>query len=164
MSRFFVPAVIVALISGLALGLIGGIVARSAETHANVRPEGFDRTPVGYVGEEIPYTGIGLADPRSDTGADPVTRGRLLFLGYGCAACHGLASQGGVVGPEIDLEELDHSDFGPVVRSGPGGMPVFTGEILSDDDLDTIYAFLKAIRQGTAMTFDGSTWAPAWPR
>lgn len=164
MSRFFVPAVFLALISGLAFGLIVGVVARSPETHANVRPEGFDRTPIGYVGEEIPYTGIGLADPRLALNADPVTRGRLLFLGYGCAACHGLASEGGVVGPNLDLEELDRSDFGPVVRSGPGGMPIFAEEILSDDDLDTIYAFLKAIRQETSMTFGGSTWAPAWPR
>ena len=160
MSRFFVPGVIVALMSGLAFGLIVGVVARSPETHANVRPEGFDRTPIGYVGEEIPFTGIGLADPRSATIADPVTRGRLLFLGYSCATCHGLASQGGVVGPNLDLEELDLEDFRPVVRSGPGGMPIFTEQILSDDDLDTIYAFLKAIRRATSTTSGGSTSAP----
>jgi len=160
MSRFFVPAVFLTLISGLAFGLIVGIVARSPETHANVRPEGFDRTPIGYVGDEIPYTGIGLADPGLVLNADPVTRGRLLFLGNGCAACHGLASEGGVVGPNLDLEELDRSDFGPVVRSGPGGMPIFAEEILSDDDLDTIYAFLKAIRQETSTTSGESTWPP----
>jgi mono/diheme cytochrome c family protein len=155
MSRFFVPAVILALMSGLALGLIGGIVARSPETHANVRPEGFDRTPVGYVGETFPFAGIGLADPPSATGADPVARGRLLFLGYGCATCHGLASEGGVVGPDLDLEELFLDDFRPLLRAGPGGMPAFTEEILSDDDLDTIYAFLKAIRKGAATLLSG---------
>jgi len=160
MSRFFVPGVIVALMSGLAFGLIVGVVARSPETHANVRPEGFDRTPIGYVGEEIPFAGIGLADPRSATSTDPVGRGRLLFLGYGCATCHGLASQGGVVGPDLDLEELFLDDFRPLLRSGPGGMPAFTEEILSDDDLDTIYAFLKAIRQGAASSPSGDAQAP----
>jgi mono/diheme cytochrome c family protein len=160
MSRFFVPAVFVALMSGLAFGLIVGVVARSPETHANVRPEGFDRTPISYVGEEIPFAGTGLADPRTATDADPLTRGRLLFLGNGCAACHGLTSQGGVVGPGLDLEELFLDDFRPLVRSGPGGMPAFMEEILSDDDLDTIYAFLKAIRQEAAATSDGSTGAP----
>ncbi len=160
MSRFFVPAVFLALISGLAFGLIVGVVARSPETHANVRPEGFDRTPIGYVGEEIPYTGIGLADPGLALNADPVARGRLLFLGYGCAACHGLASQGGVVGPNLDLEELWLEDFRLAVRSGPGGMPVFMEEILNNDDLDTIYAFLKMIRQATSTISGGSTWAP----
>lgn len=157
MSRFFVPAVFLALISGLAFGLIIGIVARSPDTHANVHPEGFDRTPVGFVGEEIPYAGIGLAEPRPAPDADPVARGQLLFLGYGCAACHGLTSQGGVVGPDIDLEELDRSDFGPTVRAGPGRMPAFTEQILSDDDLDTIYAFLKAIRRATSMALGGSS-------
>jgi hypothetical protein len=156
MSRFFVPAVIVAVISGLAFGLIVGIVARSPETHANVRPEGFDRTPISYVGEEIPFAGIGLGGPGLATDADPATRGRLLFLGHGCATCHGLASQGGVVGPALDLEELWLEDFRPVVRSGPGGMPAFTEEILSDDDLDSIYAFLKATPQGASSPSGGA--------
>jgi len=157
MSRFFVPAVFLALISGLAFGLIVGVVARSPDTHANAHPEGYDRTPISYVGDAIPYAGIGLADPPLALNADPVTRGRLLFLGYGCAACHGLASQGGVIGPNIDLEELGLRDFRPTVRSGPGGMPAFTEEILSDDDLDTIYAFLKAIRKAASTTSGGST-------
>lgn len=146
MSRFFVPVVFVAVVSGLAIGLIGGVVARSPETHANVQPEGFDRTPIGYVGEVVPFSGVGLADPGSASGADPTTRGRLLLLGYGCAACHGLTGQGGVVGPALGLDELDFDDFGPLLRSGPGGMPAFTEEILSDDDLKAIYTHLKAIR------------------
>jgi mono/diheme cytochrome c family protein len=144
-NRFFVPLVFIALISGLAFGLIVGVVARSPETHANVRPEGFDRTPISYVGEEIPYTGMALASPALVAAADPAARGRLLYLRYGCATCHGLASQGGVVGPNLDLEDLDREDFHPVVRRGPGGMPAFTEEILSNDDLDLIYAFLKAV-------------------
>ncbi len=150
MNRFFVPVVFVALISGLALGLIGGVVARSPETHANVRPEGYDRTPVGYVGQEVPYGGIGLADPGRAEDPDPVARGRILFMGYGCAACHGIAAQGGIVGPAFDREELFLDDFRPLLRSGPGGMPAFAEEILSDDDLDSIYAFIKAIRQSAS--------------
>ena len=148
MSRYFVPAVLVALVSGLALGLIGGIVARSPETHANVRPAGYDRTAVGHVGEVLPYEGIGLADARVADIADPIARGRILFLANGCAACHGVAAQGGVVGPKLDLEELWKEDFLPIVRSGPAGMPAFTDSILSDGDLDSIYAFLKAARRG----------------
>jgi hypothetical protein len=103
-SRFFIPAVLVALVSGLALGLIGGIVARSPETHANVRPAGYDRTAVGYVGEVAPYEGFGLAGARVDDDADPVARGRGLFLATGCAACP--ASRPGGVGPKLDLENL----------------------------------------------------------
>ena len=148
MSRFFIPAVLAALVSGLAVGLIGGVVARSPETHANVRPAGYDRTAVGYVGEVAPYEGFGLAGARVDDNADPIARGRGLFLANGCAACHGLAAQGGAVGPKLDLEEIFREDFGPIVRSGPGGMPAFPDSTLSDVDLDSIYAFLKAAGQG----------------
>lgn len=146
MSRFFVPAVFIAVVNGLALTLIVGIVARSPETHSNVRPEGFDRTPIGYVGEEIPFTGLGLADPGLASNPDPLVRGRLLYVNHGCATCHGLASQGGVVGPALDLEDLFLDDFRPLLRSGPGGMPAFTDAVLGDDDLETIYRYLKATR------------------
>lgn len=149
MSRFFVPAVLVALVSGLALGMIGGIVARSPETHANVRPAGYDRTTVGYVGELVPYEGIGLADSDADDDPDPVVRGRILFLAYGCATCHGVAAQGGIVGPRLHLDDIFKEDFVPIVRSGPAGMPAFTDSILSDVDLDSIYKYLRATAQAS---------------
>jgi len=150
MSRFFVPAVFVATISGLAFGLIVGIIARSPETHANVRPEGYDRTPITYVGDEYPFTGFGLAEPQIVTGADPGERGRLLFLGFGCAACHGPTSQGGVLGPNLDPDELSFSEFRSEVRSGPKGMPSFIEEVVTDDDLQTIYLFLQAQHEAPA--------------
>lgn len=156
MSRFFVPAVLVSVISGLAFGLIVVVVARSPETHGNVRPDGFDRTPISFVGEPIQFAGGGLAAPMPAADADPAVRGRLLFLAHGCATCHGLAGQGGVVGPRLSLEEMWLEDFEPVVRSGPGGMPAFAAEILNREDLETIYAFLKAMRQGASSPSGGA--------
>jgi len=160
MSRFFVPLVFVGVISGLAFGLIVGVIARSPETHANVRPEGFDRTPIIYVGEEIPFAGTGLADAWLVTDVDRAARGRLLFLSYSCAACHGLGGQGGVVGPDLDPSELTLSELRREARSGPKGMPNFMEEVISDDDLEAIYAFLEATRQGTSITSDGFTSTP----
>ena len=160
MNRFFVPAVFVATISGLAFGLIVGIVARSPETHANVQPEGYDRTPITYVGDEYPFTGVGLAEPELVTGADAAARGRLLYFGYGCATCHGLAGRGGVVGPELDPGDVTLSEFRRDVRSGPKGMPAFLGETLSDEDLEAIYAFLVALRQQGAAAPDALTRTP----
>lgn len=160
MSRFFVPLVFVGVISGLAFGLVVGIIGRSPETHANVRPEGFDRTPITYVGEESPFAGIGLADPWLVTDVDQAARGRLLFLSNSCATCHGLGGQGGVVGPALDPGELTPSEFRRNVRSGPKGMPAFMEEVISNDDLEAIYAFLEATRQGASITPDGSTSTP----
>jgi hypothetical protein len=50
------------------------------------------------------------------------------------------------VGPKLDLEEIFKEDFVPIVRAGPAGMPAFSDTILSDGDLDSIYAFLKSGR------------------
>ncbi len=160
MNRFFVPAVLAATISGLGFGLVVGIIARSPETHANVHPEGFDRTPIGYIGEQANFESLGLADPGLLTAAGPEERGRLLFLGAGCVTCHGLANQGGVVGPVLDIGELTLSDFRRAVQTGPRGMPVFPEEMLSDDDLEAIYAFLEALRENVSAASDESTSPP----
>lgn len=146
MNRFFVPAVLAATISGLGFGLVVGIIARSPETHANVRPEGYDRTPIAYLGEQASFDDLGLADPGLLTTADRVERGRLLFLSASCVTCHGIANQGGVVGPDLDVGDLTLSDLRRAVRSGPKGMPAFPEEMLSDDDLESLYAFLEALR------------------
>lgn len=157
MSRFLVPGALTTLIAAIGLGLIVGIVARSPETHANVWPIGYDRLPIAYVGETSGFSGVGLA--AEPTSADQVERGGLLFIGYGCATCHGLAGSGGVVGPELDLAKLELwlDDFRAALRAGPGGMPAFTGSVLDDDDLDAIYAYLKAIRQSATVGADDST-------
>jgi mono/diheme cytochrome c family protein len=148
MSRYFIPAVLAATISGLAVVLIWGIVARSPETHANIRPEGFDRTPIGYVGIDSPFIGVGAAEPQPV--ADPVSRGRFLFFGFGCASCHGLAGQGGVVGPRLDAGELGAADVGQEVRRGPRGMPAFDEQVVSDEDLAAIVRYLQSVRQSEA--------------
>ena len=150
MNRFFVPAVLAATISGLGFGLVVGIIARSPETHANVRPEGYDRTPVTYVGDEATFEGLGLADVGLLLTAGGEERGRLLFLSASCVTCHGLSNQGGVIGPQLDVGELTISDLRRAVRSGPKGMPPFPEGALTDDDLAAIYAFLEALREGAS--------------
>lgn len=148
MSRYFIPAVLAATISGLAVVLIWGIVARSPETHANVRPEGFDRTPIGYVGIDSPFTGVGLGQPAPV--ADQVGRGGLLYFGFGCATCHGLAGQGGVVGPRLVSGDLGAGDLRQEVRRGPRGMPAFDEQVVSDEDLAAISRYLQSVRQSEA--------------
>jgi hypothetical protein len=155
-NRFFVPAVLAATISGLGLGLVVGIVARSPDTHSNVRPEGYSRTPIAYVGDDVAFVGLGLADPDLLLTGDPAQRGGLLFLGAGCATCHGLSNQGGVIGPELDLGDLTPADFRRAVRSGPSGMPAFLASTLPDADLEAIYAYLDALRRGASSSLTES--------
>lgn len=160
MNRYFLPIVLAATVSGLGFGLVVGIIARSPETHANVHPEGFDRTPLFYLGEPANFEGLGLADPGQLAGADPVERGRLIFVGAGCVTCHGLDNRGGIVGPRLDLGDLTVSDLIQAARTGPRGMPAFTEEVLSDQDLEALYAFLEAARGNASAALYGHDTSP----
>ncbi len=127
-------------ISGLAFTLIGIVIARSPYTHGNLSPQGYDRTQIAILGEEYPFEGLGLADPFTPSG-DSVQDGRLLFFRYGCRSCHG-SGTGAIVGE--DLDDVSPSEVRREVRDGPGGMPAYSTSILSDDDLESIIAFLRS--------------------
>ena len=137
-SLFTIAALIT--VSGLAFTLVGIVIARSPYTHANLSPQGYDRTEVAIVGEEFPFEGLGLADPFTATG-DPVQDGRLLYFQYGCRSCHG-SGVGAIVGE--DLDEVSPSEVRREVRDGPGGMPAYSSSLLSDEDLELIIAFLRS--------------------
>ncbi len=133
------------MMSGLAFTLIVVIIYRSPYTHGNLSPEGYNRTDIIYVGQEHPYTGIGLADPSVANTGDPVQDGRSLFFGYGCASCHGLSGQGQAVGK--DLSKSDSEEISKEVRKGPKTMPAFGAETLPEADLEKLIAFLKSTRE-----------------
>jgi hypothetical protein len=133
------------MMSGLAFTLIAIIIARSPYTHGNLRPEGYNRTDIIYVGEEHPFDGIPLADPGLAGTGDPVQDGRVLFFGYGCASCHGLQGKGGAVGK--NLSSANSEEITDNVRQGPKTMPAFEAGTLSDGDLAKLIAFLKSTRE-----------------
>ena len=142
MNRYFVPAILIATISGLGLTLIVGIVVRSPYTHGNLSsPAGYTRTKVAYLGETYPFEGVPLAKPAVETG-DPVSDGGMLFFRHGCAACHRSSGAGGAVGK--DLTDASASKISEKVREGPKTMPEFSVSDLADEDLDKIIAFLRS--------------------
>ena len=143
MNRYFVPAVLAFAISGLAVMIIGVIVARSPYTHGNLSsPAGYTRTKVAYLGETYLFEGIPLAKPAEAQTGDAVHDGGLLFFRYGCAACHGSGGGGGAVGK--DLTDASATKISEKVRSGPKTMPGFASSELPDEDLDKLIAFLQS--------------------
>ena len=143
--RSFPPGPILGAIvmSALAFTLIGVILARSPYTHHNLEPEGYDRTELTSFDEPYPpYKGPGLANPELAHTGDPVRDGEALFFGNGCASCHGLGGRGAVLGGELDIDEF--ADLLKDVRRGPKGMPGFAEEVLSDEDVEKLFAFLEA--------------------
>jgi cytochrome c553 len=146
MSKAIATVLGLVAVSALAYTLVGIVIARSPYTHANLSSEGYDRTDIAVVGEEYPFEGLGLNDPGGLTG-DPATDGRLLFLRYGCQLCHGAAGEGGIVGG--DLGDVSPSEVRREVRDGPEGMPTYVTSVLSDEDLETIVAFLTSSTNST---------------
>jgi mono/diheme cytochrome c family protein len=129
--------------SALAFTLIGVILARSPYTHHNLEPEGYDRTELGSLDETPPFDTLRLADPELANTGDPVRDGRALFFGNECASCHGLNARGALVGGELDIDEF--ADLLKDVRRGPKGMPSFVEEVLSDEDVEDLFAFLESV-------------------
>ncbi len=73
-----------------------------------------------------------------------IARGKKLFVSYGCYECHGRAAQGGV-GPRLGPDPLPLSFIEKYVRHPTGSMPPYTEKVASDQDLASIYAYLKSL-------------------
>ena len=131
------------LLMGVALTLLV-IGARSPYTHANLSAgydPRYDRTSQIVVGAATGFDGVSAS---TATGSDPVVRGGSLYVTAGCVTCHGLEGRGSVVGPEIaGKAELDIVT--QRVRQGPAGMPKFSLEALTDEQIADITAFLQSV-------------------
>lgn len=144
MRPFTIPLVVALAIAGLAAVLLT-IGPRSPYTHANLVLQ-FDphytRTEQAVVGMPASYGGPGPAVvlPLS---VDPAARGKAMLVTRGCAQCHGLTGQGGVVGPPIAGFDLD--TLRDKARKGPGGMPAYHSREVSDEDLAAISAYLESV-------------------
>jgi mono/diheme cytochrome c family protein len=71
--------------------------------------------------------------------------GKRLFEKDGCYECHGYAGQGSRDGARIASIAMPRAAFARYVRRPSGAMPAFTSKVLSDADLDDIYAYLESL-------------------
>jgi mono/diheme cytochrome c family protein len=143
LERFFVPALHLVAISGLAFTLIVVVISRSPYTHGNLNPEGYDRTEIAVLGQSYPYDRLKLADPGRTITGDAARDGSFIFIEQSCALCHGSKGQGGAVGPKLksdySISQLQHA-----VREPTGGMPSYSETAVSNDAIEKVLAFLKS--------------------
>ena len=75
--------------------------------------------------------------------------GKKLFTAVGCYECHGREGQGGwsapvgSVAPRLAPPKIPVEALKAYIRHPTGGMPPYTAKVLSDADINDIYAFLK---------------------
>ena len=77
--------------------------------------------------------------------------GRKTYVAVGCYECHGLQGQGGSsapigsYGPRLAPAKLPVAAIRAYIRHPSGGMPPYSPKVLSDSQIDDIYAFLKSV-------------------
>ncbi|MBA3728839.1 MAG: c-type cytochrome [Actinobacteria bacterium] len=91
--------------------------------------------------------GEGVPIPTIDPASGDLSDGQRLFQSN-CAPCHGVAGNGGAVGTAVApaVHEATAVQAAEAVRYGPGTMPPFGPEILSDDDLDSLVRYSLFLR------------------
>ena len=82
-------------------------------------------------------TSLGLNAQESADGAQLLTQS-------GCAVCHGAEGQGTAAGPSLDASALSLDEFVASVRQATRTMPAYAAEVLPDEVLTAMYAFLGA--------------------
>jgi ubiquinol-cytochrome c reductase cytochrome c subunit len=90
---------------------------------------------------------------------DP-TRGRRLFAAN-CAACHGPVGEGDSVGAENVAPSLGNATVFQVaeaIRAGPGVMPRFGRDVLSDRDVDDIARYVNYVQTEPSGPATSNAW------
>jgi mono/diheme cytochrome c family protein len=104
----------------------------------------------GMIGAIIGPAALAAALTLSAANADAASaeKGKAAFARHGCWQCHGYQGQGGVTGPKLAPGPLPFEALSSFVRTTSRNMPPFREEILSNDDLADIYAYLESIPKG----------------
>jgi mono/diheme cytochrome c family protein len=74
--------------------------------------------------------------------APSAANGKAVFHRVGCYECHNYQGQGGV-GPRLSAVSFD--GLKTYVRGADGNMPPYRPNVLSDDEIADIYAYLQSI-------------------
>ena len=86
----------------------------------------------------------------ADAPKGDAARGKALFTKNMCYTCHGSVGQGGDrgSGPRIAYDVWPWEAFSQQVRRPREGMPRYTKEHVSDQELADIYAYVSSFRKG----------------
>lgn len=93
----------------------------------------------------LPVTMIFAQNPAAAASAE---RGKAAYMQHGCWQCHGTLGQGSIAtsaGKRLAPDPMPWETFSSFVRSTNGAMPPYSDKILTDGDLQDIYAYLQSI-------------------
>jgi ubiquinol-cytochrome c reductase cytochrome c subunit len=114
------------------------------------RPESLAGSQAGMIGAAIGTAAFAAALLLGAVSADAASaeKGKAAFVQHGCWQCHGYQGQGGVTGFKLAPDPIPFEALSAFVRTTNRNMPPYREEILSNDDLADIYAYLQSIPKG----------------
>jgi ubiquinol-cytochrome c reductase cytochrome c subunit len=77
--------------------------------------------------------------------AQNVENGKNVFVRDGCYQCHGYVGQGSIAGARLGPPVLTAQGMIRYIRKPAGAMPAFSDRVLSDQEVNDIYAYLKTM-------------------
>jgi mono/diheme cytochrome c family protein len=77
--------------------------------------------------------------------AQNAENGKRIFVRDGCYQCHGYAGQGTIQGARLAPPVLNAQGMIRYIRKPAGAMPAFTDKVLSDQEVNDLYAYLKTL-------------------
>jgi mono/diheme cytochrome c family protein len=80
--------------------------------------------------------------------AADAAKGKIFFTQkYGCYQCHGTEGQGSAItGPKLAPNPMPYEALANFVRTSAREMPPYREQILPNEDLEDIYAYLQSIK------------------
>ncbi len=116
------------------------------------KPPAFDADQraaiVAYVVSLVGFGPAGPPIPEVDPSRADLSRGLELFL-LNCAACHNATGFGGALSYGAfapNLHQATDIEVAEAMRIGPGNMPVFGPDTLTDDEVNDIVAYVLYLR------------------
>ena len=77
--------------------------------------------------------------------AQNAENGKKIFVRDGCYQCHGYAGQGSIAGARLGPPVLTAQGMIRYIRKPAGAMPAFSDKVLTDQEVNDIYAYLKTM-------------------
>ncbi len=96
-------------------------------------------------GLQLAVSLVALALWHGAADAGDAAKGKQTYVRVGCFQCHGHQGQGGVAGLKLAPDPLPYDKLVNFVRTSSRQMPPYSVKILSDEELDDIYAYLESI-------------------
>lgn len=143
------PSVVGSGAAGADFMLSTGRMPLDDPRHQPVRkPPAFDPDEIAQIAEFVASLGPGPQIPEVDLDRGDLVRGQQLYS-ENCAACHSSGGFGGAVGAGLEAPQLHRAtpvELVEAMRIGPGAMPVFPEQTLSEEEADSIARYLVHLR------------------